>query len=55
MNEKEIDEKIESVLKEILTTIRKSATATTEVGSDKQMASVETILKRGLRDLGVEE
>jgi hypothetical protein len=55
MNEKELEGKIESVLKEILTTIRLHSTATTEVGSEKSLNSVELIRKLGLKELGVEE
>lgn len=55
MNEQQLEEKVNSVLKEILGFIRVASTATTEVGTDKSLESVEQILKRGLRELGVEE
>jgi len=55
MSEKEIEEKVEMSLKEILRTLRIAATATAEVSEEKNLAAVEEILKRNLRDLGVEE
>ena len=55
MSDANYEEKIELVLKEILTTIRRSATATQEVSEDKSLKQVETALKYALKDLGVEQ
>ena len=55
MNEQELQEKANSVLKSILFRIRKAATAQTEVSEEKKLESIELLVKQALRDLGAEK
>ena len=55
MNEQELEKSVDSALKEILEKIRRSSTKEAEVSADTNLASIENIFERVVRDMGDNE
>ena len=55
MDEEKMQAEITDCLKAILTSLRTSSTAESEVSEEASQAHIENVLQRGLRNIGAEE